>query len=70
MFSEVVNRFVEQSAVTVMFRGTLEYAVTPQLLDEVFAKTAKRQRCAELLFSSMVDLLALVAAGIRKSVND
>ena len=70
IFSEVVNRFVEQSAVTVMFRGTLEYAVTPELLDEVFVKTAKRQRCAELLFSSMVDLLALVAAGIRKSVND
>ena len=70
VFSEVVNRFVEQSAVTVMFRGTLEYAVTPELLDEVFAKTAKRQRCAELLFSSMVDLLALVATGIRKSVND
>jgi len=70
VFSEVINRFVEQSAVTVMFRGTLEYAVTPELLDEVFAKTAKRQRCAELLFSSMVDLLALVAAGIRKSVND
>jgi IS4 transposase len=70
MFSEVVNRFIEQSAVTVMFRGTLEYAVTPELLDEVFAQTAKRQRCAELLFSSMVDLLALVAGGIRKSVND
>ena len=70
MFNEVTNRFVEQSAVTVMFRGTLEYAVTPKLLNEVFAKTVKRQRCGELLFSSMVDLLALVAAGIRKSVND
>src|ERR1017187_2259114 len=70
MFGEVINRFVEQSAASVMFRGTLENVVTPDLLDEVFVKTAKRQRCGELLFSSVVDLLALVATGSRKSVND
>ena len=70
LFSEIMDRFVDQSAVTVMFRGTLEFSITPQLLDEVFAKTAKRQRCGELLFSSVVDLLGLVAVGIRKSVND
>jgi hypothetical protein len=70
MFTEVIDRFVEQSGVTVMFRGTLTYSVTPAMLDEVFAKTAKRQRCGELLFSAVVDLLALVAAGVRKSVND
>ena len=67
---EVIDRFVEQSAVSVMFRGTLENAVTAELLDEVFVKTAKRQRQGELLFSSVVDLLALVATGARKSVND
>jgi IS4 transposase len=70
MFSGIMDRFVEQSAVTVMFRGTLEYSVTPELLDKIFAKTARRQRCGELLFSSVVDLLGLVAVGMRKSVND
>ncbi len=70
IFNDIIDRFVEQSAVTVMFRGTLDYAVTPKLLDEVFKTTAKRQYCAELLFSSVVDLLAMVATGIRKSVND
>ena len=70
MFDEVLDRFVEQSPTTVMFRGTLENAVTPQLLDEMFAKTAERQYCGELLFSSVVDLLGLVATGIRKSVHD
>lgn len=70
IFGEVIDRFVEQSAVSVMFRGTLENAVTAELLDEVFVKTAKRQRPGELLFSSLVDLLALVATGTRKSVND
>jgi len=67
---EVIDRFVDQSAVSVMFRGTLENAVTAELLDEVFVKTAKRQRQGELLFSSVVDLLALVATRARKSVND
>jgi hypothetical protein len=53
-----------------MFRGTLENAVTAELLDEVFVKTAKRQRCGELLFSSVVNLLAVVTTGGRKSVNE
>jgi len=70
MFNEIIDRYVEQSGVTVMFRGTLENAVTKELLDEMFAKTAKRQRPGELLFSSVVDVLALVATGIRRSVND
>ncbi len=70
MFSEIFDRFVMKSAVSVMFRGTLENAVTPELLDEVFAKTAKRQRCGELLFSSVVNLMAVVATGGRRSIND
>ena len=70
MFGEVLNRFVEQSAASVMFRGTLENVVTAELLDEIFVKTAKRQRAGELLFSSVVDLLAMVVSGSRKSVND
>ena len=70
MFSEIFDRFATKSAVSVMFRGTLENAVTAELLDEIFSKTAKRQRCGELLFSSVVNLLAVVATGGRRSVND
>lgn len=70
MFGEIMDRFVEQSAASVMFRGTLENVVTAELLDEMFVATAKRQRPGELLFSSVVDLLAMVASGSRKSVND
>ena len=69
-FSEVMDRFVEKSAVSVMFRGTLENIVTAELLDEIFVRSARRQRPSELLFSSIVDLLALVATGSRRSVND
>jgi hypothetical protein len=70
VFSEMMNRFIEESAVSVMFRGTLENVVTPQLLDEIFVRTAKRQRPGELLFSSIVSLLTLVTTRNRKSVND
>jgi IS4 transposase len=70
MFSEVLDRFAHQSPTTVMFRATLENAVTPELVDEVFAQHAKRQVCKQLLFSAVVNLLTLVAAGIRKSIND
>ena len=70
MFSEIFDRFATKSAVSVMFRGTLENAVTAELLDEIFSKTAKRQRCGELLFSSVVNLMAVVATGGRRSIND
>jgi hypothetical protein len=70
IFGEVMGRFVEGSPASVMFRGTLENVVTAELLDEMFITTAKRQRPGELLFSSIVDLLAVVATGMRKSVNE
>ena len=63
MFSVVMDRFVEQSPTSVMFRGTLENVVTSEVLDEIFAQTAQRQVPGELLFSSIVDLLALVTTG-------
>ena len=37
---------------------------------QVFAETAQRQRCGKLLFSSVVNLLGLVATRSRKSVNE
>jgi IS4 transposase len=52
-----------------MIRATMENTISAEVLDQVFETTAKRQRCKELLFSSVVDLLGLVAVGTRKSVN-
>jgi IS4 transposase len=69
-FTEIVQRFVDRSPACVMVRSTMENVVTPDLLDRVFEETAQRQYCRELLFSSVVDLLAMVATGVRKSVND
>jgi hypothetical protein len=70
IFGTILERFVERSPACVMVRGTMENVVTPDVLDRVFEESAQRQYCRELLFSSIVDLLGLVATGTRKSVND
>lgn len=70
IFGKILERFVKESPACVMVRATLENAVPLSVLDEIFEETAKRQYCRELLFSSLVNLLGLVATGVRKSVND
>jgi IS4 transposase len=70
VFGTILERFVEKSPACVMVRGTMENVVTSDMLDRVFEQTAQRQYCRELLFSSVVDLMGLVATGARKSVNE
>ncbi len=53
-----------------MLRGIMENVFSPQASDDIFADTAQRQRSGELLFSSVVDLLALVVCRERRSVNN
>ena len=61
MSSEVLfQRFMEKAPVTVMVRSTLERVLSPAAIDAIFAHSAVRQVESELLFSSVVELLALV----------
>lgn len=69
MFHEMFERFIEDSPVCVMFRGTLESMFSPQRLDAIFEQAAVRQYEGELLFSTCADLMGLAVAGTRKSVN-
>jgi IS4 transposase len=69
MVGGVFKAFLEGSPVSVMFRATLERILSPQKMDAVFAKAATRQKAGELLFSTCVDLMALVVARTRKSVH-
>jgi hypothetical protein len=52
-----------------MARGAIEYALAAGPPDALFDRCAQRQYTRELLFSSLVDLMALVVTGIRKSVH-
>jgi len=65
----VVERFIEGSPVTVMARLGLERALEPQWLEALFEKHSERQYPRELLFSTTVDLMSLVAVGLRPSLH-
>jgi Transposase DDE domain len=69
LFKDLFDRFVNESPICVMARGLMERALTPQRLDALFEKTAQRQYTRELLFSTTVDLMALVVCRVRPSVN-
>ena len=69
LLAPIFERFVEHSPISVMVRGCLEHALIPDQLDELFRRRAQQQYTRELLFSSVVDLMALVVTGVRPSVH-
>lgn len=64
----VLQRFVEQAPLSVLARSLLERAVEPAALDELFHDHAREQRTRQLLFSNVVDTLALVVFRCKRSV--
>lgn len=69
ILGKVFDRFARFSPVTVMMRGLLEYVFPPSRLDELFREHAAGQYEDELLFSTVVNTLALAVNGVRYSVN-
>lgn len=69
ILSQVFERFVEASPISVMVRGLLETILSPQKLDELFEKSSKTQYTKELLFSTVVEMMNTVACGIRPSIH-
>ena len=69
VFDEVFSRFIEDSPVSVMYRGILENVFSKKRLDRMFEETAVKQVSGELLFSTCADLLGLVVTSTHKSVN-
>jgi hypothetical protein len=69
MLSKMVERFIEKSPVTVMARAALENALAPEALDKLFDEKATLGYTRELLFSSVVDLMAVVVCKIEPSIN-
>jgi hypothetical protein len=69
ILSEVFERFVEESPISVMSRAVLENVLAPSLVDSLFEEVAQRQYTRELLFSDVVGLMAVVVCKIRPSIN-
>lgn len=69
MLSQVFERFVKKSPISVMARATMEHAMTADALDKLFVEHADQQYTRELLFSSVVDLMGVVVSRSQPSVH-
>jgi hypothetical protein len=68
MISNIFERFVEQTPLTVMVRAIMARIFATEQLEQLFEETAERQYTRELLFSSVVGIMSLVVCGIYPSV--
>ena len=66
---EVLERFEIESPISVMARLTLDHLLDKSRLDDLFRRHAVQQKCGELLFSTIADLMALVAMKAKPSVH-
>src|SRR3954447_14509997 len=69
LLDKVFEPFIKEAPICVMARGVLQRLLDPQHIDQLFARTAQRQYTHELLFSSLVDLMARVVLGQEPSVH-
>lgn len=69
MFDAVLARFVAACPVAVLAQLTLQRALGAEWIDAVFAAEAEQQYTRELLFSTVVNLMGLVALGLRPSLH-
>jgi IS4 transposase len=65
----VFERFMKQSPLTVMARLLMQQALSREWLDRLFEQHRDKQYTRELLFSTVVDLMALVALGLKPSLH-
>src|SRR5262249_13875551 len=65
----VFERFAERTPVTVMTRALLEHALGAEALNSLFQQQAQQQYTNKLLFSTIVDVMALVVCRMQPSVN-
>lgn len=69
MLTAAFEPFVRQGPAAVMFRLIGDRVLSPARLEALFAFASERQRPSETLFSTCVDVLGLVVAGMSKSVR-
>jgi hypothetical protein len=69
ILANVFEQFVKQSPVSVMVRATLENVLSQERVNELFARTAKRQRPSELMFATVADVMGTVVCRVRPSIH-
>ena len=69
LLGKIFEQFAEESPISVMMRGIVEYAFDAKRLDEIFEETADAQYTRELRFSTVADLMSEVVFNISPSVG-
>ena len=69
VLSQIFERFVKGSPISVMARAAMEHAMAIDDLDALFGENAERQYTKDLLFSSVVDLMSVVVCKVQPSVH-
>jgi len=69
ILGKAFEKFAAGSPVCVMIRGSLEYALPEQFVNEVFEGAASRQFTRELLFSEVVDVMGGVVCQVFPSIH-
>lgn len=69
VLDKVFQPFIQKTPIAVMARVVLESILDPIPIDQLFARTAQRQYTNELLFSTLVDLMARVVLRQEPSVH-
>src|SRR5437588_4994469 len=69
LLDKVFEPFINEAPICVMARGVLQRILNPQHIDDVFTQNARHQYTNELLFSSLVDLMARVVLRQEPSVH-
>ena len=69
ILSKVFDKFVDETPVCVMLRGSMEYALSEEFVNQIFETTAVRQYTRDLLFSDVVDVMSGVVCQVFPSVN-
>jgi hypothetical protein len=67
--SDVFERFVARSPISVMARAAMEHALAEEALDALFVQHSGQQYTRSLLFSSVVDLMGAVVSKSQPSVH-
>jgi hypothetical protein len=66
---ELIERFEKKAPVCVMMRATMENVLSAERLDALFVRTAEQQENKCLMFSTVADIMGLVACKIHPSVH-
>ena len=69
LLGKVFAPFVEESPISVMMRGIVEYAFDANRLNEIFEATAEVQYTRDLQFSTVADLMGEVVFNISPSIG-